>query len=163
MFHKRIFCLFVLVTFICLQSQSLTAGKITSAKKVFDTMWEAIKGNPESDGSSDARFGLLLAKQFLTMGQIDIAENGELYINGTLIKDVNAGALYIDQHAELMSPVFIQSGGYAAFNQILQEKSKAGVIVISQHMESRGLLTVGHGAKIEANVIKVVNDIRGRR
>lgn len=71
MFRNKKISLFVLATLVCLQShESLanalqTAGKIESVAKVTSTMWKAIKGDVENDGSSDARIGLLIANQFL--------------------------------------------------------------------------------------------------
>ncbi len=165
--NKKI--LFVFAIVVCLQAHDSmsanslkTAGKIASAVSVANTMWKAIKGDVKNDGSSDARIGLLLANQFLTMGNVDIAENGELYINGIAIKNADEGLVYIDQHAELLSPVFVQTGGYAALNQVLLEEAKGGAVIISQHLESRGTLNVGPNAKLEANSIKIVNETRGR-
>lgn len=97
------------------------------------------------------------------MGNVDIGENGELYINGIAIKNADAGVVYIDQHAELLSPVFIQTGGYAALNQVLLEEANIGIAIISQHLESRGTLNVGPNATLSANDIKIINETRGGR
>lgn len=45
-------------------------------------MWKAMKGDVENDGSDDAYFGLLLAEQFSSLGDVNVDEKGELYING---------------------------------------------------------------------------------
>lgn len=125
-------------------------------------MWKAIKGNTENDGSYDAYIGVLIATQLAKMNGVDIAENGELYINGINIKDPRVGLLYIDQHAELLGPVFVQDGGYVALNQVLLEEAKGGAFFITQHLESRGRLNVGHGAKLGVNEIRIINQTRER-
>lgn len=171
--NRKIF--YFLATFVCLQpyattmaqspalvTAAATAGLVNDAAEVAQKMWAALNGDTTEADSSDAYIGILLAKQLLSMGQVTLGAKGELYINNIAIQDANAGLVYIDQHAELLSPVFIQDGGYAALNKVLLDKANAGAVVISQHLESRGLLTVGPGATLTANIIEINNTRRGK-
>lgn len=97
------------------------------------------------------------------MGIVDINEIGKLYINGISIKNPDAALVYIDHHAELLSPVFIKNGGYDVLNTVLLEKTKTGNVIISQHLASRGMLNVGANATLEANTIKIINEARNNR
>lgn len=171
LYNRKFFCF--LVIFVCLQpyaktmaqppalvTAAATAGLINDAAEVAKKMWAALNGDTTEADSSDAYIGILLAKQLLSMGQVTVGAKGELYINNIAIQDANAGLVYIDQHAELLSPVFIQDGGYAALNKVLLDQANAGAIVISQHLESRGLLTVGHNATLSVNTIEFINSTR---
>ncbi len=136
--------------------------KNISAAKVSSVMWRAINGDIENDASNDALIGILLANQFLTMGNISTGASGELYINGIAIKNKDEALIYIDQHAELLSPSFVCNGGYNALNTVLLDQAKTGGVLVSQHLENRGVLSVGVGAKLEANSIKIINKTRDK-